>query len=181
MRSDPPYPWNRTSRHSWRPLRSPSRPSFKHVGGVQIKLAAIFASWSGIGSHPFVEPLPYGSRFHPQPTSNLLRRQSLLTQGQHLLIALLSLGTPRGNGLLHAFFLDRTPFLNRQEAVSWRLRRSFCSLAGRFHLEEDMTLIRFRRAFNGLELRGWKTFLHPVPFAFLFYHNKRHTSNISFC
>ena len=44
-----------------------------------------------------------------------------------------------------------------------------------------LTLIRFRRAFNGLELRGWKTFLHTVPFAFLFYHNKRHTSNISFC
>src|SRR5947209_4326963 len=109
-------------------------PAFKYVGGVRIKRAAIFASWSGIGSHPFVEPISHSSRFHPKPTSNLLRRQSLLTQGEHLLIPLLSLSTPRGNGLLHAFLLHGPPFFNRQEAVSSRLRRSFCSLAGQFHL-----------------------------------------------
>src|SRR5256884_1462787 len=112
-------------------------PAFEHIGGVRIKRAAIFASWSGIGSHPVVEPLPHGSRFHPKPKSNLLRSQSLLTQGDHLLIPLLSLCTPRGNGLLHAFLLRGPPFLERQEAVSSHLRRSFSPLAGRFHLEED--------------------------------------------
>src|SRR5437764_7903544 len=137
MRSEPRYPWNLSSRHSWRPLCSPSRPSFEHVGGVRIKLAAIFASWSGIGSYPVVEPLPHGSRFHPKTKSNLLRSQSLLTQGEHLLIPLLSLRTPCGNGLLHAFLLRGPPFLKRQEAVSSRLRRSFSSWAGRFQLEED--------------------------------------------
>src|SRR6266567_439883 len=137
MRSDPLYPWNLTSRHSWRPRCSPSRPSFEHIGSVRINLAAIFASWSGIGSHPFVEPIPHGSRFHPKTKSNLLRSQSLFTPGDHLLIALLSLCTPCGNGLLHAFLLRGPPFLKRQEAVSSRLRRSFSSLAGRFHLEED--------------------------------------------
>src|SRR5436853_3139271 len=129
-------------------------PAFKHVGGVRIKRAALFASWSGIGSHSFVEPIPHGARFHPKPTSYLLRRQSLLTQGEHLLIALLSLGPPRGNGLLHAFFLGRTPFLKRQEAGAFRLRRSFCSLAGRFPLEEatcEQLLDGFRQVLSHLE------------------------------
>jgi hypothetical protein len=84
-----------------------------------------------------VEPLPHGSRFHPKTKSNLWRRQSLLTQGEHLLIALLSLCTLRGNGLLHTFLLGGPPFFNRQEAACWRLRRRFDSLAGRFHLEGD--------------------------------------------
>src|SRR5437660_7608280 len=129
-------------------------PAFEHIGGVRIKLAAIFASWSGIGSHPVVEPLPHGSRFHPKTKSNLLRSQSLLTQGDHLLIALLSLCTPRGNGLLHAFLLRGPPFLERQEAVSLHLRRSFSSLAGRFHLEEDTCqelLDGFRQVLVGWE------------------------------
>src|SRR2546421_3155918 len=112
-------------------------PTFEHVGGVGIKLAAIFASWSGIGSDPVVEPLPHGSRFHPKTARNLLRRQSLLRPGEHLLIALVSLGTPRGNGLLHAFLLRGPPFFKRQEAGAFRLRRSFCSWAGSFALEED--------------------------------------------
>ena len=137
MRSEPLYPWNLTSRQSWRPRCSPSRPSFESIGGVRIKLAAIFASWSALGSHPFVEPLPHGSRFHPKTTSNLLRSQSLLTQGEHPLIPPLSLCTPCGNDLLHAFLLRGPPFFNRQQALSSRPRRSFCSLAGRFHLEED--------------------------------------------
>src|SRR6266705_242987 len=47
-------------------------PAFEHRGGIRIKRAAIFASWSRIGSHPFVEPLAHGSRFHPKMTSNLL-------------------------------------------------------------------------------------------------------------
>src|SRR5436305_3715231 len=91
-------------------------PAFEHIGGVRIKLAAIFASWSGIGSYPVVEPLPHGSRFHPKTAGNLLRRQSLLRPGEHLLIALVSLGTPRGNGLLHAFLLRGPPFFKTPEA-----------------------------------------------------------------
>src|SRR2546423_14629353 len=97
--------------------------AFEHIGGVRIKRAPIFASWSGIGSQPDVPPIAHGSRFHPKPNSNLLRRQSMLTQGEHLLIPLLSLSTPRGNGLLHAFLLHGPPFFNRQESVSSRLRR----------------------------------------------------------
>jgi len=112
-------------------------PTFEHIGGVRIKLATIFASWSAIGSHTFVEPLPHGSRFHSKTNSNLWSSQSLLTPGEHLLIPLLSLCTPRGNGLLHAFLLRGPPFFNRQEAVCARLHRSLCSLAGRFALQED--------------------------------------------
>src|SRR6266516_568909 len=65
-------------------------PAFEHIGGIRIKRAAIFASWSGIGSHSFVEPLPHGSRFLSKTSSNLWRSQSLLTQGEHLLIPLVS-------------------------------------------------------------------------------------------
>src|SRR2546426_6048519 len=97
-------------------------PALEDIGGVRIKSARILSSLPDIWSRFPLKPMSYRALIHRHPSCNLLGCKPLLTQLCDLLIAILSLGSPPGNGLLDVLSWHRTPLVN------WKRRFHLLSL-----------------------------------------------------
>src|SRR2546421_11380986 len=103
---------------------NPVLPALQDIGGVRIKdtltpeLALIG------GCPPPFEPCAYRPFRHPHPLGHLSLRQSLRTQGRHLLIAIITTGLTCLMGFLH---MGRGTLLPRR-CRGKRTRQLFCCL-----------------------------------------------------
>ena len=102
-------------------------PALQDIGGVRIKIAGILSSLPDIWSRFPLKPMSHRALMHRHPSGNLLGGEPLPTQLCDLLIAILSLGSLPGNGLLDVLSWRRTPLGNRKRRLH-RLSRLTCLL-----------------------------------------------------
>src|SRR3989442_12650138 len=82
------------------PIAAAGLPALEDIGGVGIKIAGILSSRPDIWSRFSLKPMSDRALIHRHPSGNLLGGEPLPTQLCDLRIAILSLGSPPGNGLV---------------------------------------------------------------------------------
>src|SRR5258706_4686357 len=99
------------------PIAAAGLPALQDIGGVRIKSAGILSSLPNIWSRFPLKPMADCALMHRQPSGNLLGCEPLPMQLCDLLIAILSLGSLPGNGLLDVLSWRRTPLGHRKRRV----------------------------------------------------------------